>query len=139
MKGIIMRKFLLIGAAAAALAVATPSMADDRGLVVGGTTGAWTGGTIGFFLGGPIGAAIGGWTGAAIGASVGDDVGDRRRGGDVDLDVDVGGSIQIGDFVGDDVRLRPIRGEDDYGYFRADGEIYIVDLDTGEVVDIRNG
>lgn len=129
-----MRKFLLIGAAVAALAVATPSMGDDRGIVVGGTAGAWTGGTIGFLLGGPIGAVIGGSTGAAIGAGVGDEVGDHRRG-----QVYVDGAYRIGDVVDDSIRLRPIRGEPDFGYFRAEGEVYIVDLDSGEIVDIRNG
>lgn len=131
-----MRKILLIGAAVAALAVATPSMADDRGIVVGGTAGAWTGGTIGFLLGGPIGAVIGGSTGAAIGAGVGDEVGDHRRGGG---QVYVDGAYRIGDVVDDSIRLRPIRGEPDFGYFRAEGEVYIVDLDSGEIVDIRNG
>jgi hypothetical protein len=128
-----MRKFLIIGAAIAALAVATPSQADDRGLVVGGTAGAWTGGTIGFLLGGPIGAAIGATTGGAIGAGVGDEIGERR--GDRYVNVDAG--IRIGDVVGHEVRLRAIRGEPDYGYFRADGETYIVDRHSREVVDIR--
>jgi hypothetical protein len=137
-----MRKLLMIGAAVAALSVATPAMARDAGLVVGGTAGAWTGGTIGFLLGGPIGAVIGGSTGAAIGASVlSDDIGLRsdryesRLGGDVDVSIE----FRVGDVVGDDVRLRQIRGEDRYGYFREDGYIYIVDLDTREIVEIRLG
>ena len=130
-----MRKLLIIGATLATLGVATPAMARDAGLVVGGTAGAWTGGTIGFFLGGPIGAAIGATTGAAIGASVlSDDVvfddGPSFR---------IRGNIHVGDFVGDDVRLRYIDGEDQYGYFRANGRIYVVDLDTREVVEIRRG
>lgn len=131
-----MRKLLMIGAAVAAIAVATPTMADDKGLIVGGTAGAWTGGTIGFLLGGPVGAVIGGSTGAALGASVlsDDDIRLRSR-GSVDLDND----IVVGAVVGEDVRLRPIEGEDDYGYFRADGNIYIVDLDTREIVEIRLG
>lgn len=58
-----MRKLLIAGVAVAALSVATPVMARDARLIVGGTAGAWTGGTIGFFLGGPIGAAIGATTG----------------------------------------------------------------------------
>src|SRR5690606_10795457 len=65
-----MRKLLIIGAAVAALSIASPAQADAAGAFVGGTAGAWTGGTIGFLLGGPIGAVIGGSTGAAIGASV---------------------------------------------------------------------
>ncbi|HHY51100.1 MAG TPA: hypothetical protein GYA10_15315, partial [Alphaproteobacteria bacterium] len=109
--------------------------ARDAGLIVGGTAGAWTGGTIGFFLGGPIGAAIGASTGAAIGASVlADDV--------VFADspsIRIRGDIQVGDVVDSDIRLRYIDGEDQYGYFRAHGRIYVVDLDTREVVEIRHG
>lgn len=134
-----MRKLLIIGAAVAALTAATPAQAEDAGLIVGGTAGAWTGGTIGFFLGGPIGAVIGGWTGAAIGASV---LSDRDlayihsdRAHDLDFDVD----IDIGYVVGPDIELRAIRGDDDFGYFRADGRIYVVDLDSREVVEIRLG
>lgn len=132
-----MRKILVIGAAVAALSIATPAAARDAGLVIGGTAGAWTGGTIGFLLGGPIGAVIGGSTGAAIGASVLSDDARFGRGGYVDIDVD--SELGIGTFVGDDVRLRPIAGEDRFGYFRANGQIYVVDLDTREIVEIRLG
>jgi hypothetical protein len=132
-----MRKFLIIGTAIAALSIATPVMARDAGLIVGGTAGAWTGGTVGFLLGGPIGAAIGATTGAAIGASVLSDDVYFARGGDVDVDVDV--DFRLGDVVGDDIRLRSIEGEDRYGYFRASGQIYVVDLDTREIVEIRLG
>jgi hypothetical protein len=132
-----MRKLLMAGAAAAALLVATPAMADhlSREQVVGGTAGAWTGGTIGFFLGGPIGAAIGAWTGGAIGASVLSDDVDFDAGGDVDVEFE----LDVGVIVDEDIRLRHIDGEDDYGYFRADGNIYIVELDSREIVEIRNG
>jgi hypothetical protein len=132
-----MRKLLIIGTAVAALSVATPTVARDAGLIVGGTAGAWTGGTIGFLLGGPIGAVIGGSTGAAIGASVLSDDVRFGRGGYVSLDVD--SRIGVGTIVGEEVRLRPIEGEPDYGYFRAHGYIYVVDLDTREVVEIRLG
>jgi hypothetical protein len=130
-----MRKFLIIGTAIAALSVATPVMARDAGLIVGGTAGAWTGGTVGFLLGGPIGAAIGATTGAAIGASVLSDDVYFARGDDIDVSVD----FQVGDMIGDDIRLRSIDGEDRYGYFRADGQVYVVDLDTREIVEVRLG
>lgn len=134
-----MRKLLMLGVAVATLSAATPTVAEDAGLFVGGAAGGATGGTIGFLLGGPIGAVIGGWTGAAIGASVlserGLDYIRHDRGGYVDIDTD----IRVGTVVGSDVRLRSIRGDDRYGYFRAEGQIYIVDLDTREVVEIRLG
>lgn len=41
--------------------------------------------------------------------------------------------------IGDDVRLQRIRGEDQYGFFRANGNIYVVDVDSGEIVEIRVG
>jgi hypothetical protein len=129
-----MRKLLIIGAAVAALS-ATPALAIDSGTVVGGTAGGFTGGTIGFFLGGPIGAFIGGWTGAAIGASVLSDDVVFERGGSVTLN----GRLGVGDLVDDDIRLRRIDGDDQYGYFRANGAIYVVDLDTREIVEIRLG
>jgi hypothetical protein len=134
-----MRKYLMLGAALATLAMATPATAHDAGLFVGGAAGGATGGTIGFLLGGPIGAVIGGWAGAAIGASVlsDEDVLFIRNNpvGSVDLDTDV----SVGFVVGDDIRIRPIRGDDRYGYFRANNRIYIVDLDTREVVEVRRG
>lgn len=134
-----MRKILLIGVAAAALLAAAPAQADDKGLIIGGTAGAWTGGTIGWFIGGPIGAAIGASTGAAIGASV---LSDRdfdyiRADGGADLYVDA--DLDIGHVVGPDVRIRAVRGDNDYGYFRSNGRIYVVDLDTREIVEIRLG
>ncbi len=134
-----MRKILMIGVALAALSAAVPAQADDKGLIVGGTAGAWTGGTIGFFLGGPIGAVIGGWTGAAIGASV---LSDRdfdyiRAHGGPDIYVDA--DLDVGMVVGPDIRIRAIDGDDRYGYFRSDGRIYVVDLDSREIVEIRLG
>jgi uncharacterized protein YcfJ len=131
-----MRKLILIGTAAAALSLATPVLAAEEGAIVGGTAGAWTGGTIGFLLGGPVGAFVGGTTGAVIGGGVGDSIDDDYRD---NRGIVVEGRIRIGDIVSEDVRLRGISGEPDYGYFRADGQIFIVDRDTREVVDIRNG
>src|SRR5690606_28550433 len=104
-----MRKLLMLGVAVATLSAATPTVAEDAGLFVGGAAGGATGGTIGFLIGGPIGAVIGGWTGAAIGASVlserGLDYIRHDRGGYVDIDTD----IRVGTVVGGDVSLRPIR------------------------------
>lgn len=134
-----MRKLLMLGVAIATLTAATPAGAHDAGLFVGGTAGGVTGGTIGFLLGGPIGAVIGGWTGAAIGASVlsDDDVLFIRNNPVRSVDVDA--DINVGFVVGDDIRVRAIAGDDRYGYFRANGRIYIVDLDSREVVEIRLG
>jgi hypothetical protein len=130
-----MRKQLMAAAAAAALFFVTPAVAADREALIGGTAGAWTGGTIGFFLGGPVGAVIGAWTGGAIGASVLSDDIDFAPGRDLEVDYD----LDVGVVIGDDIRLRQIEGEDDYGYFRADGNIYIVDLRTREIVEMRDG
>ena len=130
-----MRKLFIIGAAAAALAIATPAAADDEGVIVGGAAGGATGGTIGFLIGGPLGAIVGGWTGAAIGASVLSDDVRFDRGGSIDVDAD----LTVGVVVDDDIRLRPIEGEDRFGYFRSNGYVYVVDVDTREVVEIRLG
>jgi hypothetical protein len=133
-----MRKLLLAGAAAAALIVAAPAaMAHDISQEewVGGTAGAWTGGTIGFFLGGPIGAVIGAWTGGAIGASVLSEDVSFQSGGDIDVDFE----LDVGVVVDEDIELRAIEGEDEFGYFRANGRIYVVELDTRTIVEIREG
>ena len=130
-----MRKLMIIGAAVAALSVASPAAAQDRGAIVGGTAGAWTGGTIGFLVGGPIGAVIGGWTGAAIGASVLSEDVQFGPGPDLMLDAE----YYVGDLVGPEVRLRGITGDPRYGYFRAHGQVYVVDMHTRTVVEIRFG
>lgn len=134
-----MRKLLMLGVALATLATAAPAAAHDGGLFVGGAAGGATGGTIGFLLGGPIGAVIGGWTGAAIGASVlsDEDVLFIRENPTRSIDLDT--DISVGFVVGDDIRVRAIAGDDRFGYFRANGRIYIVDLETREVVEIRRG
>jgi hypothetical protein len=134
-----MRKLVLIAATAVTLSFATPVLAAEAGAVVGGTAGAWTGGAIGFMLGGPIGAVIGGTTGAIIGGGVGHSVldDDVRFGSGGAVVVE--GGLGVGDVVGDQVRLRRISGESQYGYFRANGRIYVVDRDTREVVEIRRG
>jgi hypothetical protein len=126
-----MRKFLMISAAVATLGAGamapTAAQAEDAGTVVGGSAGAVTGGTIGFLLGGPVGAVIGGATGAAVGASVLSSA--DIRSGDID--------VSVGAVVADDVRLRPIQDDPDYGYFEANGNLYIVDLYSREIVEVR--
>jgi hypothetical protein len=134
-----MRKLLMLGVAVATLATASPVMARDAGLFVGGAAGGVTGGTIGFLLGGPIGAVIGGWTGAAIGASVLSDEDVLFIRGNPGASLDINSDIDVGFVVGDDIRVRALAGDDRYGYFRANGRVYIVDLDTREVVEIRRG
>ena len=134
-----MRKLLMIGAAVAALSAATPAVAEDAKTVFGAGAGAWTGGTIGWFLGGPVGAAIGAWTGAAVGATVLShaDLDYIRADRSIDLDLDA--DYDIGMVVDDDVELRAIRSNGRYGYFRSNGQIYVVDMDTRAVVEIRLG
>ena len=82
-----------------------------------------------------MGAIVGGTTGAVIGGGVGDSLDDDYRDGRVVVE----GRIAVGDIVGDDIRLRRIAGEPGYGYFRAEGQVYVVDLDTRAVVDIQRG
>ena len=45
----------------------------------------------------------------------------------------------MGGYVDEGVRLHSIRGEDRYGYFRSNGQVYIVDRDSLRVVEIRLG
>jgi hypothetical protein len=135
-----MRKLLMIGVTLGALAVSPAALADDvGGAVVGGTAGAWTGGTIGFFLGGPIGAAIGATTGAAIGASALSEADELYIRDNPTPYVHLRGSLQVGDYVDGSIRLHHIRGEDSYGYFRAEGKVFVVDLDSRQVVEVRLG
>lgn len=134
-----MRKLLMLGVAVATLATATPATAHDAGLFVGGAAGGATGGTIGFLLGGPIGAVVGGWTGAAIGASVLSDEDVLFIRSNPVRSIDFDADISVGFVVGEDIKVRAIAGDDRFGYFRANGRIYVVDLRTREVVEIRRG
>lgn len=135
-----MRKLLIIGVTLGALAASPAAMAASvGGTIVGGTAGAWTGGTIGFFLGGPIGAAIGASTGAAIGAAALSDEDELYIHDHPTPDVRLSVNLGVGDYVDGNVRLHRIRGEDNYGYFRAEGRVYVVDLDSRQVVEVRLG
>lgn len=135
-----MRKLLMIGVALGALAASPAAMAASAGgTIVGGTAGAWTGGTIGFFLGGPIGAAIGASTGAAIGAAALSNEDEIYIRDNPTPNIHLHGELRVGDYVDSYIRLHHIRGEDNYGYFRAEGRVYVVDLDSRQVVEIRLG
>jgi hypothetical protein len=135
-----MRKLLMIGVTLGALAASPAAMAASAGgTIVGGTAGAWTGGTIGFFLGGPIGAAIGASTGAIIGASALSQEDELYIRDNPTPYVHLSGSLQVGDYVDGNIRLHHIRGEDSFGYFRAEGKVFVVDLDSRQVVEIRLG
>lgn len=132
-----MRKLLFVGVALAALGAgaATPALSQNADAAVGATAGGATGGTIGFLLGGPIGAIIGGWAGAVIGADAAVSADSVRFAGEhpvdqVYLDADIG----VGFVVAEDVTIHPIEGDDQFGYFYANNRVYIVDLETREVV-----
>lgn len=132
-----MRKFLMISAAIAALVSAGPSLAQstDTDATAGAAAGGVAGGIAGFFLGGPIGAIIGGWTGAVIGAeaNVPDVV--IRYAGEHPVDpIRISGEIKVGYKLGEDIRIHAVEGSDRYGYFYANNRVWIVDLETREVV-----
>lgn len=132
-----MRKFLMISAALAALATATPSLAQsaDAEATAGAAAGGVAGGIAGFFLGGPIGAIIGGWTGAVIGAEAAvPDVVIRYAGEHPVEPVRITGEINVGYKVGDEITIHAVEGDDRYGYFYANNRVWIVDLETREVV-----
>jgi hypothetical protein len=134
-----MRKLLLASVAVLAFGAMSPAMAQNNnttaGAAVGGTAGGVTGGTIGFFLGGPIGAVIGGFTGAVIGsqAAVSASTVEYSARNPVDpiyLDDD----IEVGYKLGNNVKVYPVEGDDKYGYVYANNRVYIVDMNTHEVV-----
>ncbi|HEY0917688.1 DUF1236 domain-containing protein [Devosia sp.] len=132
-----MRKLLLAGVALAVLGAGatTPALSQNADAAVGATAGGATGGTIGFLLGGPIGAIVGGWAGAVIGADAAVSADSVRFAGEhpvdqVYLDADIG----VGYVVAADVTIHPIEGDDQFGYFYANNRVYIVDLQTRQVV-----
>ena len=132
-----MRKFLMISAALAALATASPGFAQsaDTDATAGAAAGGVAGGIAGFFLGGPIGAIIGGWTGAVIGAEAAvPDVVIRYAGEHPVEPVRISGEINVGYKVGDEISIHAVEGSDRYGYFYANNRVWIVDLETHEVV-----
>lgn len=127
-----MKTILLASVAVIGLSLSAPAMAQSDGAAVGGAT---AGGTIGFFLGGPVGAIIGGFAGAVIGSEAAVSAESVAYAGNNPVDaVYVDGGIEIGAVVTDGVDVYPIQGDPDYGYFYANGRVYIVDLTTREIV-----
>lgn len=138
-----MRKILLAGVAVLALGAATPTFAQNNdaksgekaGAVVGGTAGAVTGGTIGFFLGGPIGAVIGGFAGAAIGGAAGVSAASVDYAANNPLDpIVIEGNLDVGFVVPEDIVIAEVPDDPKYGYIYANNRVYIVDLDSREIV-----
>ncbi|SFZ84188.1 Protein of unknown function [Devosia enhydra] len=131
-----MKKILLAGVAVLALGMAAPAMAQSNGAAVGGATaGGATGGTIGFLLGGPVGAIIGGFAGAVIGSEAAVSAESVAYAGNNPVDpIYIDGGIEVGAVVTDGVTVYPIQGDPDFGYFYANGRVYIVDLATNEIV-----
>jgi hypothetical protein len=132
-----MRKFIALGVALATLSVAMPALAQDNDddAAVGATIGATTGGTIGFFLGGPIGAIFGGFTGAVLGANAAVDDASIRFAGEHPVDpVFIEGDLEIGATLEGDVVIHEIEGDEEFGYIYANNRVWIVDLETREIV-----
>lgn len=132
-----MRKLLLIGVALASLGAAMPALAqsDDGKAVVGATAGGATGGTIGFLLGGPVGAIVGGWAGAVIGGEAAVSDASIKYAGENPVDVIyLDSDLTVGAKIEGDVTIHPIEGDDQYGYIYANNRVYIVDLESREVV-----
>jgi hypothetical protein len=133
-----MRKLLFVGVALAALGAAMPAYAqtsNDSDAVAGATVGGATGGTIGFFLGGPIGAIVGGWAGAVIGGEAAVSEASIRYAGENPVDVVyLNADLSVGAAFGDDVKVYPIEGDEQYGYIYANNRVYIVDLESRTIV-----
>ncbi len=133
-----MRKLLLLGVALATLGAASPVLAQSSqtgDAVVGATAGGATGGTIGFLLGGPVGAIVGGWAGAVIGGEAAVSDASIQYAGEHPVDVVyLDTDLSVGAKVTGDVTIHPIEGDDQYGYIYANNRVYIIDLDTKEVV-----
>lgn len=133
-----MRKLLLASVAVLALGAA-PSFAQstnaDAGAAVGGTVGGAAGATAGFFVGGPVGAVIGGFTGALIGAEAGVEAStvEYAANNPVAL-VSIDGDLEIGAVLDEDIEIYPVEGDDEFGYIYANNRVYIVNLETREIV-----
>lgn len=133
-----MRKLLMLGVAVISLGAAAPALAqssNDSQATVGATAGGAAGGTLGFLIGGPIGAIVGGFAGAVIGgeAAVSPEV--VRYAGENPVEpiyLDTG--IDVGYQVGSEVTVYPVEGNDQFGYFYANNRVFIVDMETMQVV-----
>ncbi|MDB5615496.1 MAG: hypothetical protein JWQ22_3149 [Devosia sp.] len=132
---------------AAALLLATTSMASaqaivvesdskaDASAVVGGTAGGATGAAVGGLVFGPIGAVIGGFAGATIGASAGVEASSVEY---VRLNpttpVVIDGSVDVGYVVPAEIELHAIDGDPSHGYFYTNDRVYFVNLNDRTVV-----
>ena len=126
-------------AAAALIALTAPVYAQDAaaaaGATVGGTSGAVAGAVTGGLIFGPIGAIIGGFTGATIGANAG------IAATSVDYvrlhptePVVIEGRLDTGYRVPKTVKVHPIEGDPDHGYFYTNDRVYIVSMNDGAIV-----
>lgn len=131
-----MRRFLALGVALATLSVAMPAVAQsDADAAAGATIGGATGGTIGFLLGGPIGAIFGGFTGAVIGADAAVSNEAVLYAGENPVDVVyLDSDLDVGFVLDADIEIHPIEGDDRYGYVYANNRVWIVDIETREIV-----
>jgi hypothetical protein len=125
----------LVAAVSAAVITPTVGQDTDAQATAGATAGGLTGGTIGFFVGGPLGAIIGGWAGAVIGADAAVSETSIRFAGENPVEpVYLDAAIDVGYRVNGELTIYPIEGDDQYGYFYANGRVWIVDMTTMEVV-----
>lgn len=137
-----MKKTLLASVAVMSLALSLPAMAQTSGTVdanagatIGATGGAAGGATLGFLAGGPIGAVIGGFAGAVIGAEAGIETSTIEYVGNNPVEpVTIQGSLDVGATVPNGVTIYPIEGDENHGYFYANGRVWIVELASSTVV-----
>lgn len=133
-----MRKILMLGVALTAMAAGAPAMAQSNETghaAVGASAGGLTGGTLGFLVGGPVGAIIGGFTGAVLGADAAVSDTSIQYAGEHPVDpVYISGDVGLGYHVNDDVKIYPINGDQQYGYFYGNGRVWIVDRGDRKIV-----
>jgi hypothetical protein len=128
-----MNKLLASTALVAALVLPTSLHAQDA--VVGAGVGATAGAIAGSLVGGPIGAVIGGFAGASIAgaASVPEPVIEYTIANPVEP-VYLEGDIVVGAVLDPNVTVQAIPGDEQFGYFYANGRAYVIDLSTREIV-----
>lgn len=137
-----MKKTLLASVAVISLGLSVPAFAQDAGVVnpdagaaIGLTGGAAGGATIGFLAGGPVGAIIGGFAGAVIGAEAGIATSTIEYAGNNPVEpVIIQGSLDVGAAVPAGVTIYPVEGDPTYGYFYANGRVWIVELASNTLV-----
>ena len=130
-----MKRLLLASVAVLALSGGTAFAQDnDAERAVGGTAGGVTGAVTGGLIFGPIGAIIGGFTGAVIGAeAVSDDAIEYVRLNPTEPVV-IEGEIDVGYAVPEEIELRVVESDPDYGYFYTNDRVYFVNLSDRTVV-----